>query len=131
MQKIAMALFLLVLAFSVQAQDSSELAVAEMVFCTGMEERVPTNADTSFTNDVERVYCFTQITGAPDTTSVTHIWYHNDEEKARVKLKVGVKAWRTWSSKAIWKNWVGKWHVSVVAANGKVLETKSFAIKAK
>lgn len=110
------------------AQEMAVLTVDEQTICTAVEERMASGADSSFANDVGQLYCFTKISGAEDTTSVSHIWYFNDEEKAKVDLNVKGKSWRTWSSKRIAPEWVGEWKVEVVSAGGDVLSTKTFTI---
>lgn len=100
-----------------------------MVFCTAVENREAVGVDKIFPDTVERVYCFTRITGAADTTTVSHVWYHGDEEKAKVNLSVRSKSWRTWSSKLILKEWEGVWRVDVLSSNGRLLASKEFIIK--
>lgn len=112
------------------AQDAPTLTVDEQTICTAIEERAPMGADSSFASDVGKLYCYTKISGAEDTTSVSHVWYLGDEEKAKVELSVKGKNWRTWSSKNIDPSWIGDWKVEVVSANGDVLSTKSFLITA-
>lgn len=107
----------------------AELTVDQMVFCTGVEDREPVGADTAFTDTVGQVYCFTTISGAEDETTVSHVWYLNDEEKASVDLAVKGKTWRTWSSKRIPKEWDGTWKVEVKSADGSVLMSKEFIVK--
>lgn len=107
----------------------SELSVDQMVFCTGVVDREPVGADTVFADTVGQVYCFTQISGAEDSTTISHVWYLNDEEKASVDLSVRGKTWRTWSSKRIPKEWDGTWKVEVKSADGSVLMIKEFVVK--
>jgi hypothetical protein len=122
--------FLLLLTTMGYAQEKKEaLTVKEMVFCIAVEDRQPIGVDTVFSNTVERVYCFTKIIGARDTTSVTHVWYFEDEEKARVHLPVKSISWRTWSCKTMLSAWVGIWRVDVESSDGEVLRSKSFIIK--
>lgn len=128
MKHLFAALMLLVFCGFLFAQETPVLMVDEQTICTAIEERVPTGADSSFANDVGQLFCFTKITGAGDTTSVSHVWYLNDEEKAKVELTIKGKSWRTWSSKRIDPIWVGDWKVEVVSANGDVLSTKTFTI---
>ncbi len=131
--KSAMALvFSLLFLFPIvsNAQQESDLMVVEMAFCTDVEDRTPVGADTVFSSTVERIFCFTKITGAVDTTAVTHIWYYNDEQMAKVELAVKSEAWRTWSSKQIMKEWIGTWRVDIVSESGDVLESKEFLVEA-
>ncbi len=107
----------------------SGLSVEEMVFCTTVENREPVGADTAFADTIGQVYCFTQISGAEDTTTISHVWYLNGEEKASVDLSVRGKTWRTWSSKRIPKEWDGSWRVDVESETGVVLKSKEFVVR--
>ncbi|NIR49886.1 DUF2914 domain-containing protein [candidate division KSB1 bacterium] len=100
-----------------------------MVFCTAVEEREPVAVDTVFADTVGQVYCFTKIIGATDTTSISHVWYYEDEEKANVNLAVKSKSWRTWSSKKILQEWDGKWRVDVVSSQQEIIKSEEFLIK--
>jgi hypothetical protein len=124
----ALVLVILVSAICV-AQEQHELQVDEMVFCTAIEDRQPVVMDTVFKANVERVYCYTKLTGSLDTTTITHSWYFKDEEVAKVNLSVKAKTWRTWSSKKLLEIWIGKWRVDVVSADGTVLRSEEFIIK--
>lgn len=112
-----------------EEQTMPGLTVDQMVFCTGVENREPVGADTAFADTVGQVYCFTQISGAEDQTTISQVWYLNDEEKASVNLSVKGKTWRTWSSKRIPKEWDGTWRVEVKSASGNVLMSKEFVIQ--
>ena len=127
-KSVLMSLFLLFLITITNAQEAT-LTVDEMVLCTVIEDRQPVGIDTVFSNTVGQVYCFNHITGSVDETSVTHIWYHNNVEMARVELSVKAKKWRTWSSKRIVEEWQGIWRVEVESADGEVLDIKEFIIK--
>ena len=127
-KSLLMSLFLLLFITLTNAQEAS-LTVEKIVLCTAVEDRQPVGIDTVFSNTVERVYCFTNITGSVNTTSVYHVWYFNNEEKARVELSIKAKTWRTWSSKRIVKEWAGDWRVEVESATGEVLNIKEFIIK--
>lgn len=128
MKHLFAAIILFVFCNFLFAQEMSGLTVAEQTICTAIEERIPSGADSSFSNDVGQLFCFTKITGAEDTTLVSHVWYLNDEEKAKVELSIKGKSWRTWSSKKIDPIWVGDWKVEVVSVNGDVLSTRTFTI---
>lgn len=112
----------------VPAQEKSGLSVEEMSFCKAIEYREPVGIDTVFTDRLERIYCFTRVTGAPDPTIIYHLWYFNNEEKVRVPLEVKSASWRTWSSKKIIKGETGDWRVDILDANGNLLKSGSFTI---
>ncbi len=111
------------------AQETSTAAVTEISICKAVQDRVPVGADTSFSSDVQRLFCYTKISGAAADSSVTHVWYHGDKEMARQKLSVKADNWRTWSSKRIVDSWTGEWRVDVLSAPGTVLESKVFMVK--
>lgn len=110
------------------AQEKDQLRVVEINTCTGVENREPVGVDSTFSQEVERVYCYTIFEGAQSLTEVTHVWYHGDEQRAEVGLTVQPGTWRTWSSKRIVPEWTGEWQVDVVADDGTVLKTVKFVI---
>jgi len=126
---IALGLVCLTLSAAASAQEASLAKVEEMVFCTAVQDRAPSGADSAFASTVENVYCFVRVVGAVDTTSITHVWYYNDREMGRVELAVKSPSWRTWSSKTILPEWQGTWRVDVLGPTGDVLTSGTFAVK--
>jgi hypothetical protein len=124
-----LALFMACLPGIVYAQEGSGLKVDELVFCTAVQDRTPSGADTAFASIVENVYCFVRVSGAADTTAVTHVWYYQDREVARVELAVRASSWRTWSTKKIPPEWQGTWRVDILSPAGDVLKSGTFAVK--
>jgi hypothetical protein len=108
--------------------EDQKLIAEEIKICTDIEDREPVGVDTIFADTLEKVYCFTKIVGATDTTSIYHVWYFGDEEKAKVNLPIKSSSWRTWSSKIIAKDWMGKWHVEITTEEGDLLGKKEFEI---
>ncbi len=113
------------------ALGAEDLTVTEIKTCTGVENREPVGEDSTFSRDVERVYCFTVIEGAETRTAINHVWYHGEEKRADVSLNVRPGRWRTWSSKRIVAEWTGDWRVDVEAEDGTVLESMVFTIRAE
>ncbi len=109
--------------------EAPTLTLEDIQICTAIEDREPSGAGTVFSNDLEKVYCFTKIVGAADTTSVNHVWYMGGEQVASVNLPIKSASWRTWSSKTLGMS-LGKGHVEVVTEDGKVLGKAEFEIKA-
>lgn len=106
-----------------------ELSVETMQFGTDVQDRQVVGADSAFAASVGQVYCFTHITGAQDTVTVSHIWYHEGDEMAKVDLTVRSNSWRTWSSKNIMESWTGQWSVDVLGPNGDIIATESFTVE--
>jgi hypothetical protein len=109
------------------AKEQPALVLEEIHICTAVEDRQPSGVGTVFPVDLDKLYCFTKINGAEDTTYVTHVWYFGDVEIARVKLPVKSNSWRTWSSKKL-NMGLGNGHVEVVSESGDILGKAEFEI---
>jgi len=110
------------------AQEQTSINVDALSFCTAINERQPQDIASTFPPDVGRIYCFTKLSGADAPTTISHIWYFNDKEMARLDLKVNAKNWRTWSSKKIISQWTGSWRVDILSQNGQLLDSKEFTV---
>jgi len=130
MKKVSLIFLLSMLCVSLlPAQESNDLIIKKLVICTSIEDRQPVGVDSTFSKDVGKLYCFTNVVGAKDTCNISQRWYYQNEEMANIKLAIKAKTWRTWSSKKIVPFAKGKWHVDVVSENGTVLATKKFKIE--
>ena len=109
-------------------QEPSHLQVEVAAICKDVIDRAPEGAGTSFPASVGKLFCFTKITGAVNPTHVTHVWFFDGTERARVELAVNSSSWRTYSSKFIENQEVGAWRVEVVDSAGKVLQTLNFEV---
>ncbi|HEC82948.1 MAG TPA: DUF2914 domain-containing protein [Firmicutes bacterium] len=117
---------------SLAARDSIGVAtpgVEQMVFCAAIKDRAPVGIADTLPADISRVYCFTRIVGAQETTSVAHIWYYGDKKMAEVRLPVRSSNWRTWSSKRVMPDWKGGWRVEILTPDSAVIATKGFYLK--
>jgi hypothetical protein len=113
---------------SSSAQETPALEVSRGVICTAVVEREPENAGTSFAKDVGTLFCFNHVNGAAEPTTITHVWYWGEVERARVELSIGSVSWRTNSSKVIMEHELGAWKVDVLDADGNVLKSIAFTI---
>lgn len=127
MKKVIISIVLLSL-FAINEINAQELTLSTIQFGTDVENREVVGTDSTFTTDIGTVFCYTHVTGAEDTTEIAHVWYYQDEEKARVPLEVRSSDWRTWSSKQILPAWTGEWNVRIEDAEGNVLGSSSFII---
>jgi len=105
-----------------------DLEITRAAICRQVVEREPVDAGTSFEPPVEKLYCFTHITGAQDATEIYHVWYFAETERAVVKLKVNSVSWRTNSSKIIQPHEIGDWRVDVLGPEGDILKSVNFKI---
>ena len=61
------------------------MTVLDAVLATGVENRQPVGAASSFSPDVGKVVAFTRVVGAGADGAVTHVWYYAGQVKAEVK----------------------------------------------
>lgn len=99
-----------------------KLSLTDMTFCTGVEDREPVSPDSTFTSDIGKVYCWTNIENDGGEGSVQHVWYYNGEEMARVVLSTDYPRNRVWSYKTILPEWKGQWKVAVMSGSEKLGE---------
>lgn len=125
-QILLTSIFILSLNPFLQAQD---ISVEAFEFGTDVQDREIVNADTVFSSDVERIFCLTHVTGMEEESTLTHIWYLDNQEMASVELPVRSSDWRTWSSKTILPDWTGEWSVDVHDSEGNLLMSKSIQVE--
>ncbi len=94
-------------------------------FTSGVIDREPIDSLTEVTNDRRTIAFFTELRNMSGE-SISHRWEYNGKVMADVPFQVGGPRWRLWSTKDMHEFRLGEWTVSVVAADGSVLETKSF-----
>lgn len=131
MRKIYSLIFIMVLLLSsgIFAQNSAGIEVKNIAICTAVENRQPMGMDSVFTADAGKLYCFTQLTSQTDTAEISHVWFYQNKEMAKINLPVKAKTWRTWSAKTIVPAWKGNWRVEIQDANGDVISRISFRLK--
>jgi len=120
-------LFILMVAI-IDLKAQSILKIERVAVSTGVENRQPVGESDTFADSVGTLFCYTEIRGMGDSTTVSHVWYHGENRRADVKLNVRGYRWRTWSTKVIQKDWTGDWRVDIVSADGKILKSKRFRI---
>jgi hypothetical protein len=111
------------------AQDQAEITIEKMEICSSVENRQPVGVDSVFSKDVGQLYFFTKLSSIQDTSAISHVWFYNDKQMAKVDLTLKAKTWRTWSSKNILSDWIGEWRVEVHTASGEVISKKSFKVE--
>jgi hypothetical protein len=111
-----------------EVQQDVQLEVSVAAICRDVLDREPDGYGTSFPVSVDKLYCFTKVTGAQSPTQITHVWSFDGNERARVDLAVKSSSWRTYSSKIIQPHEIGKWRVDVEDFAGNVLKTLEFEV---
>ncbi len=109
---------------------STGVIVEDISICRTIDRtaRTPVGSATHFSADIDRLYCFTRLTGAYDPTTITHVWFHEGRTRAHVSLDVTSPNWRTWSSKALLPVWTGSWEVRVLDEHGIILKSIAFEV---
>lgn len=115
-------------AMAQEAASAGPFTAVETAVCKAVVDRMPVDAGTVFTPDVGQVCFWTKLTGATDTTVVTHVWLYQGNEMFKVELPVRSGSWRTYSSKTILPTWVGDWEVQVRDAQGNILKAVNFKV---
>ena len=113
---------------NVFGQEAAVLEISDAAICRNVENLTCVDPGEEFSAQVERLYCFTRVNGAPGDTEITHVWYYGDTERFRINLAVRSTSWRTYSSKKIQAHETGSWQVEVVDRDGTILKTISFKI---
>lgn len=126
---LSLMVFTSIPALAVSQERTGEIQVERAVVGTGVMDREPQGVASQFPADVGQLWCFTHITGASTGAEILHVWYHGDQELARVPLTIGGPNWRTWTSKNIQPEWTGEWRVEIQQAGGTVLQTITFTIQ--
>lgn len=95
-----------------------------VVACAGVENREPSGAADRFAAAGE-VWCFSELSDAADTSSITHVWLKDGREVFRQTLAVKAAHWRTWSRKRVS---AGAWKVSVQDPSGAEIGSVQFTV---
>jgi len=114
---------------AVFAAQAAPLKVAVGQITTAIEKQMPVDKIENFPADYGKLYCFTRIVGADQETQVTHVWYYQEDEMARVVLPVRSSDWRTYSSKRFLPQWAGQWRVKILDADENELATIAFVLE--
>ena len=102
--------------------------LSEAVVCEGIKERTPINPAVAFPVSTGRIYCYTDFSGITQTSVIYHVWFRQDERRARVKLQIRPPRWSTFSYISVRNSDKGPWQVEITDNDGQVLKTLRFSI---
>lgn len=108
---------------------AAQLEVTDGAITTAIERQMPVDRVQVFAADYGKLFCFTRIVGAQENTQITHVWYYQEDEMARVSLSVGSADWRTYSSKRFLPQWSGEWKVVVLDAEQNEIASIPFRLE--
>lgn len=115
-----------------ESAEGSEppISVKSIRICEKVENRDPVNEGAEFKHDSGNIACHTVLSCNLDDQTIHHLWYMNDALMAKVTLKIGKSLnWRTWSTKNLVAESVGKWKVVVQTEAGDELASFEFEVK--
>lgn len=105
------------------------MSVEHAVVCTGVVDRIPQGASSSFSHSAGKLYFYTIVRGAARPTTVYHHWLWNGRQVAKIPVKVRSARWRVFSSKKIDPACVGSWQAKAVDTDGNELVTVDFLVE--
>ena len=100
-------------------------SVPRATFTTAIINREPEDQITELSNNIQRIYFFTELKNMTGQT-ISHRWSYNDQTMAEIKFTVGAPRWRVWSSKTMLPHWLGEWTVTVANGAGEEVISNSF-----
>ncbi len=128
MKKLIVWMFVVV-AMGISCAQAEDLKVADGVITSAIENQMPVDKIESYRADFGKLYCFTRIVGAQEDTVITHVWYYQDNELARVPLPIRSSNWRTYSSKRVLPQWAGEWKVVILDEKENEIATIPFNLE--
>ncbi|WP_321392163.1 DUF2914 domain-containing protein [uncultured Desulfuromusa sp.] len=129
MKKILTLVLFVVAVATMSSVQAADLRVADGTITSAIKNQLPVDRIESYRADFGKLFCFTRIVGAQEDTEVTHVWYYQDAELARVTLPVRSSDWRTYSSKRFLPQWAGQWKVAVLDEEGSEIAVIPFLLE--
>lgn len=106
----------------------AETSVSRINIAADVDGKEPIKTGMSFSKDIGKLYCFTEVITDEYPTEITHIWIYQKSIIAEVPLKIYSPKWRTHSSKIILPEWTGDWKVEIYSKSGQLLDSVNFTI---
>ena len=132
MKRVMGGLLLFIFAWWPGSTIASELNIINPSICKNILSRQPVDAGEIFESNVHKLFCMTRVVGPYHVDKeqyVVHVWYYQEEERARVTLPVKSSNWGTFSSKIINPHEIGSWHVDVFDPQNEKIKTLPFSIR--
>lgn len=109
----------------VNAPSVPEITIEKIVTAVSVENREPVDETSTFDKTAGRVYTWTKVAATATPVKLKHVYYAANKKVAEIDLSINAKAYRVWSSKAVWP---GDWKVEATDEAGKVLATVTFTV---
>jgi hypothetical protein len=106
----------------------AEITIINKQIAKDVQNLKPIDVGVKFNKNVGKLFCFTEVSTDKYPTNIVHLWLYNNKIMAEVPLSVNSNKWRTFSSKTILPNWVGKWKVEIYTSDNKLIDEIAFEI---
>lgn len=134
MKRILVFFALLVSAASFAGELSrDDSAIERAVLTSAVENREPVDnlgSNVVVGEQPVEVTFFTQVLNQTDA-KVSHLWFRENQLMAEVPLAIGSPNWRTYSTKTILPDWLGRWRVLVVDGDQNIILEYEFNVEPK
>ncbi len=108
---------------------AASLNISRMEIAGSVENHEPVGTAATFPANTEKVYCFLELKGVPQDTTITYVWTLGPNEMGKVTQQVKKSSrWRTWASKTL-GGMKGDWKVDVLDESGAVLKSAAFKVE--
>jgi len=97
--------------------------VSRALLTNGVNQREP--VDNACIPKRNKITFFTEINNYANHR-VTHRWKYKNETKFEYSFNVRGPRWRVWTTKNMYKKWVGPWVIEAVDEDGNILAQKLF-----
>lgn len=111
------------------AVTSSKTALETAVVCLDIDavKKKPLVPKGRFSKYIDRLYCFTEISGAlPDV--LIHDWVYEGKQTYRQRIKIGNET-KVWSQMEMSPDKAGTWRVDIFTGDGTFLDSADFVLK--
>lgn len=106
----------------------AEITIVDKQIAKNIQNREPVETGTRFNKNVGKLFCFTEVSTDKFPTNIVHLWLYNNNIVAEIPLSINSNKWRTYSSKLIAPNMVGKWKVEIYTGDDKLVDSIEFEI---
>lgn len=113
--------------------DPEKKPVILSIISVNVKDKIPLTYRLDMKKGIQKLYCWSIITGYKKASKIKHVWYFNYKKTAEVELLVKPGYYRTWSSKNIQNDKKGLWEVVVFdeAGNEVGIGNTSFRVSEK
>jgi len=111
-----------------ETPGKNQIVLKRAVTCESVHELSPVNTAITFSITNGQVVCYTEFIDISEETFVFHRWYRYDTLVTEKKLLLKPPRWSTYSSIQLRESDKGPWRITIVGADGQILEILRFSV---